>query len=87
MPKTYATLTKRFAAALGKVFSAEIGGGLQLHQSKAKVFREMADDGLVVEETVTLGGRFPVAVTGWSLTHRGRLLYCELAARQERVNA
>lgn len=66
---------KRIIAALEKVFAAEIEGRLPF-QSKARIFSELARDGFLAPMTRTFGGRFPVSVTGWQLTHAGRILYC-----------
>lgn len=77
-------LTKTKAEALGKVFSKEIGGGpVPLLQSRARVFKELEADGLVVEDEIRLGGRFPMTCRGWGLTHAGRLVYCQWASTQE----
>ena len=62
-------------AALEKVFAAEIEGRLPF-QSKAKIFRDLENDGLVAPMERRFGGRFPVVVTGWQLTHAGRFMYC-----------
>lgn len=66
---------KRIINALEKVFAAEIDGRLPF-QSKARIYSELADDGLVAPMERQFGGRFPITVSGWQLTHAGRLLYC-----------
>ena len=64
--------------ALERVFAAEIEGRLPF-QSKAKIFRQLADEGLIEPmERKFAGDRIfgAVTVTGWQLTHAGRILYC-----------
>lgn len=62
--------------ALEKVFAAEIEGQLPF-QSKAKIFRSLCDDGLIQPMERRFGaGRFAVTVTGWQLTHAGRIEFC-----------
>ncbi len=65
-------------AALEKVFAAEISNGLPF-QSKAKIYAKLENDGLLERAThvVGAGERFPVTVTGYMLTHAGRMAYCE----------
>jgi hypothetical protein len=67
--------TKKDLKALEKVFAAEIEGRLPF-QSKALVYLDLYDEGLVQPMEVTFGGRFPVTVKGWQLTHAGRITYC-----------
>lgn len=81
-------MTKRWHDALGKLLEAEIdaavsASGMPMYQSKAKVFDEMARDGLCWKVTANAGkyGPFTVKVTGWVLTDRGRILYCQECER------
>lgn len=67
--------TKATLVALEKVFIAEIDGRLPF-QSKAKVFLRLCDEGLLAPMERKFGGRFPVTVTGYQLTHAGRIMYC-----------
>lgn len=67
-------LTKAKINALEKVFAAEIEG--RSHQSAARIYTELEAEGYVREEVRTLGGRFPVRITGWILTDAGRFAYC-----------
>jgi hypothetical protein len=64
--------------ALEKVFIAEVQRkcGIPLYQSGKRIYRDLAEKGMVVEESVVLGGGIPVTVTGWALTHLGRMEYC-----------
>lgn len=62
-------MNKRTFEALGKVFAAEVEGRLPF-QSRLNVYRELLHDGLVE------WARAP-GVSGYSLTQRGHLLYCE----------
>jgi hypothetical protein len=79
-----ADATKKVLNALERVFAAEINGHLPF-QSKAVIFRELCDDGLIEPMERHFGGRFPVTATGYQLTHAGRLLYFMLAAILSRV--
>lgn len=68
--------TKTILNALEKVFAAEIENRLPF-QSKARIFRQLADDGLIEPMERNFGhDRFGVRVKGYQLTHAGRLLYC-----------
>lgn len=69
-------VTMRYLNALERIFCAEIDG--RLLQSKAKVFTELADIGYCRQVTESLGrDRFgEISVTGWALTHAGRITYC-----------
>lgn len=68
-------LTTAELRALGRVFAAEVDGRLPF-QSKAKIFRKLCEAGMVEPMERTLGGRLPVTVSGYQLTHAGRLAYC-----------
>lgn len=69
-------MTKVELAALERVFSAEIDGRLP-YQSKARIFDRLCADGLVYPMERRFGsGPLSVAVTGWQLTHAGRIAYC-----------
>lgn len=73
-------MTKAELNALGKVFAAEIDGRLPF-QSKAKVFSRLCDDGYLGPMERKYGsGTFAVNVTGYQLTHLGRLSYCASCA-------
>lgn len=68
---------KKTISALEKVFAAEIEDRLPF-QSKAAIYRQLCEDGLIESMERKLGGdRFgPITVTGYQLTHAGRFLYC-----------
>lgn len=68
-------LTKAKLRALERVFAAEVDGRLPF-QSKAKIFRELCESGMVEPMEWKLVGRFPVTVSGYQLTHAGRIAYC-----------
>ena len=63
-----------------RAFTAEIegalSGGLQLYQTRSIAAKELANDGYLIEQTIELGGRFPVTVCGYALTELGRFAYC-----------
>lgn len=69
--------TKAELNALERLFAAEINGRLPF-QSKAKIFQQLSDEGLVQPmERHFHGDRFgAIKVAGWQLTHAGRMLYC-----------
>lgn len=61
--------------ALERVFAAEIEDRLPF-QSKAVIFKTLCEEGLLEPMERRFGGRFPVVVKGYQLTHAGRLMYC-----------
>lgn len=68
--------TKTILNALEKVFAAEVENRLPF-QSKAKIYQQLADDGLIEPmERVFRSSHFPLTVKGYQLTHAGRILYC-----------
>lgn len=69
-------MNKRQLQALEKVFSAEINNRLPF-QSKAKVYRGLYMDGYLDLMKLTLGGAWPVVISGYQLTHAGRIAYCD----------
>jgi len=73
-------MTKAERDALEKVCDAEANGNIPVYQSKAKVFKKLAEAGLIEEKTIILGGngRIPVEVTGYAPTIRGRIAYTHL---------
>ena len=72
----------RTLAALEKIFAAEIEGHLPF-QSRAKIYRELCEEGLAEPMVRVFGGRFPVTTTGYQLTHVGRYIYCSSCADEE----
>jgi hypothetical protein len=63
--------------ALEKIFACEIEDRLPF-QSKAAIYRQLLDEGLVDEMERHFGsGWSSVTVKGYCLTHAGRLKYCE----------
>lgn len=70
-------LTKARFNALERIFAREIDGTLPF-QSRAKIYEQMAQDGLVEQMTRSFGrDRFGmIMVMGWSFTHAGRIAYC-----------
>ena len=67
-------LTKKDFALLEKVFAREIDG--LILQSKSKEYDRLETKGYVEHVTEFLGGRFPMEIKGWCLTHLGRWAYC-----------
>ncbi len=70
--------TKKILAALEKVFAAEIEGRLPF-QSRAAIYKTLCEDGLLQPMQCVYGGsadRFAVKITGYELTHAGRITYC-----------
>lgn len=63
--------------ALERVFEAEIEGRLPF-QSKAKIYDKLHEEGMVEPMTRKLGSDHfgPIVISGWQLTHLGRLFYC-----------
>lgn len=73
-------MDKRSLNLLEKAFSAEIAegadGGVGLMQTKSKLAEKLVEEGYLVKGEETLGGRFPVKIKGYRLTHLGRITYC-----------
>lgn len=67
--------SKKVLSALERVFAAETAGHLPF-QSKALIYLDLCDEGLVEPMERAFSGRFPIIVKGYQLTHAGRLLYC-----------
>lgn len=63
---------------LERLFEAEIYGHLPF-QSKSKQIQRLHEEGMVEPMTRRLGqdGFGAIEVSGWALTHAGRLTYCE----------
>jgi hypothetical protein len=78
-------VSKAEIRALERVYISEVAAavrknGSHLFQSKAAIYRKLADEGLLrfVNSVVLIGGGAlgSVAISGYELTHAGRLLYC-----------
>ena len=72
--------TKADMKLLEAMFADEIeqalsGRGMPF-QTRSKRIQILAEEGYVMPLKVVLGGRLPVSVTGWQLSHLGRLTYC-----------
>ena len=61
---------------LERVFLAEING-LPCYQGRSKLLPILEERGYLDQVSLNLGGRPPVIVRGWWLTHMGRIAYCE----------
>lgn len=75
-------MSKRELAILEKAFQLEFQAGLgsvitHVLQTKSKLAKDLADRGMLTECTVKLGGRFPMQIHGYELTHLGRMTYGE----------
>jgi hypothetical protein len=70
----------RKLALLEKAFMAEIdaalNAGIWIMQSRSKLAKELVDSGHLIPAEMNTAGRFPIKVTGYALTHLGRLEYC-----------
>lgn len=73
-------MNKQELAMLERAYKAEIDaalkGGLLVIQTRSKVAQKLVADGLLERRAIQTGGRFPVTVDGFSLTHAGRMAYC-----------
>lgn len=73
-------MTKPERKILERAHAAEVRaaltGSLHLLRTRSKLAEKLARDGFLHKTTVTLGGRFPVTVSGYELTHAGRFAYC-----------
>lgn len=68
-------MKKSHLKILEAAFAAEVRAALP-YQSKVKAIAELAELGMIEPMERIFGGRFPVRVKGWQLTHLGRLTYC-----------
>ena len=75
-------MNKKELMALEKVFCAEIDCRLPF-QSKSKIYEKLCDEGFLERCARTFGGRLPVIVQGYSLTHAGRFAYCSSCSEEE----
>lgn len=67
--------------ALEKLFAAEIDNRLPF-QSKARIYTELEEQGYVQRLDRIFGsGALAVKISGWALTWRGHITYCEWADR------
>jgi hypothetical protein len=69
------TIPRRIFSALEKVFAAEIEDRLPF-QSRAKIYDELYQRGMIAPMQKVYGGSFSVTVDGYQLTHAGRYAYC-----------
>lgn len=79
-------MTKRDLQILERIFSAEIDGRLPF-QSNSKNMQRLADEGYIEPMTRRLGiDRFgAIDVSGWTLTHLGRMTYCNSCKDEELI--
>lgn len=76
------TMTSAELDILEKAFVCEVNAALNhrlpgLMQTRSKLAGKLVTEGYLANETIRLGGALPVNLTGFVLTHRGRLAYCE----------
>ena len=73
-------MNKQQLTLLERAFEAEIAaalsGGPGVFQTRSKAAKQLEADGYLSTATVPYGGRMPATVTGYVLTHAGRLAYC-----------
>lgn len=74
---SFPTMNKTELQLLEKVWEAEINGalssGIHLFQTKSKLAAKLADEGYLNFTHTKFQG---VKITGYELTHLGRLTYC-----------
>lgn len=74
-------MNKKQLAILEKAFAADIyrtSNGLI--QTKSKLAAGLVENGYLQRRELTLGGRFPVVMSGYQITHRGIYAYCVCTA-------
>lgn len=74
-------MNKQELDLLEKAFNAQVdhaitGRGFSLIQTKSKLAEKLADEGYLQRQEITLGGRFPIVISGYELTILGNLAYC-----------
>lgn len=75
-------MNKKDLKLLEKVFISDIETGLPF-QSKSKEYKRLEEEGYVQQCSVTLPGRFPVTITGYTLTILGNFTYCQSCKDEE----
>lgn len=80
-------MEKRKLAILEKAFEAEINidSPIRIITTKSKLAQNLCADGYLQKETARIGGRVPVIISGYSLTHLGRITFCESCHDLEEV--
>lgn len=68
---------------LEKAFAAEMEGRLPLQVRESRAVARAMEDGLIARSEVMIGDGWPLAVSGFALTDRGRILWCEYCAEKE----
>jgi hypothetical protein len=69
-------MTKAHLRVLERVFTAEIECRLPCQMKESLNVLAMEQAGMIQREVMTVTG-MPVTVSGWVLTHAGRITYCE----------
>lgn len=73
-------MKKAELAVLERAFNAEVSAamshGLPVLQTRSKVAKRLMDEGYLAWHSIQLDGWPPVTVSGYVLTHAGRLEYC-----------
>lgn len=70
-------MTQKHLKILESIFDMEVSSRLPF-QSKSKLLTELEQMGMVEPMNAVFGsGAFAVHVSGWNLTHRGRIAYCD----------
>lgn len=74
-------MNKRELALLEKAFEAEVAHGVgecftHIMQTKSKLAEKLCEEGLLAKSSVKLDGWPPVTISGYELTHLGRMSYC-----------
>lgn len=74
-------MRKAEMAILERAYDAEIRGALEgglgiMQRRINKTLAGLVADGYLEARQVTLGGQFPVLISGYGLAHLGRLAYC-----------
>lgn len=74
-------LLRSHIRVLERIFCEEILGNPPA-QFRSKHLATLKDAGYVQPMEAVLPGRFPVKISGWALTHRGRMAYGEWCQKQ-----
>lgn len=69
-------MSKKTLSILENIFCAEINNELPFQKIGPKAAQKLVDEGYIQPMQIVLGGRFPVPIKGWQLTHLGRMSYC-----------
>jgi len=74
---------KMLGDAYAREVEAALSRGIDIYQTKSKLAEVLVEKGALQRAETVLGGRFPVTIKGYRLTHAGRFLYCSTSCQKD----